>query len=701
MNKIKSWIKNNSEYLGGLLLATVPAVLFISLFAFNSLSMQEGWYQIYAKWVNNGLLPYKDFHLVVTPFSLMIYSLIYKVFGPNLYSFHFMGLLSKTILLGCAYHLFSYVFPKKYAAFSVLFGAIILVSIIYDNGILTYNDIIITISILDVILFYKFVNCLENNDKNALKFTIILGLMLGITMLFKQTFGVLMLFSTSVLMFLFCQKLRDIKEAFRYISVSIVSFLMVLCGFLLFAQWKHMLIPFINDTFLKSTSAKGNLLQMLFLHFSSIPSRNLLWIFYVSIFLIVAMYFLTKRYGVSGVNTKNVPNAVFYPVSLITAVAGIYIGYFCVKTGVISNVLMKTVSINMFFVDLGVFPIIFVTVAAFFLFCKFLSEKEYNSQFGKYFILFAYTFVFSYSWSISTSLPNLHTFNYVLLMACLLSYNTKFNNIKNGFLYLFICFCMFLGATMKTISPCLWHSWQSASIVDNLKESENIPVLKGLKIPKNEIEIYDKVRAISDKYTTPDDKIFVYMNNQLFYYLLDREPITGNVSNYWDVCSDEMAESDAKILQNNPPKLIVYMQFPMSIIGMHESIFREGKHAKQRLIDKQILNMLAKNEYKEVAVFNAFIPNYEKYFTDKNKLNEYLLLKNRLNKIVATMVYKNEQDELNQYDRKYEYDDVSEKLRDMESEIAIKERFKIKRTTIPNGYTMKVLVRSDVYNSKN
>lgn len=701
MNKIKLWLKNNREYLWGLLLATVPAVFFISLFAFNSLSMQEGWYQIYAKWVNNGLLPYKDFHLVVTPFSLMIYSMIYKFFGPNLYSFHFMGLLSKTLLLGCAYHLFTYVFPKKYAAFSVLFGAIILVSIIYDNGILTYNDIIITISILDVILFYKFINCVENDNNNGLKFSIILGFMLGITMLFKQTFGVLMLFSTSVLMFLFVQKLKNIKDAIKYISVSFVSFLIIICGFLLFAQCKHMLIPFVNDTFLKSTSAKGNLLQMLFLHFTSIPSGNLLWIFYVSVFVLVAMYFITKRYGVSGVNTKNVPNAIFYPVSLVIAVAGVYIGYFCVKTGIISNVLKKTFEINQFFIDLGIFPIIFVTVAAFFLFCKFISEKEYNSQFGKYFILFAYTFVFSYSWSISTSLPNLHTFNYVLLMACLLTYNTKFNNIKNGLLYLFICFCMFLGATMKTISPCVWHSWQSASIVDDLKESEKIPVLKGLKIPKGEIEIYDKVRVISDKYTTPNDKIFVYMNNQLFYYLLDREPITGNVSNYWDVCSDEMAENDAKILQNNPPKLIVYMQFPMSIIGMHETIFREGKYAKQRLIDKQILSMLANNQYKEVAVFNAFIPDFEKHITDKNKLKEYQLLKNKLKKISVGMVYENVQEELNHFDKKYEYDEIIEKIRNIETEISIKERFKIKRTTIPNGYTMKVLVRSDVYNSKN
>lgn len=260
---------------------------------------------------------------------------------------------------------------------------------------------------------------------------------------------------------------------------------------------------------------------------------------------------------------------------------------------------------------------------------------------------------------------------------------------------------MFLGATMKTISPCVWHSWQSASIVDDLKESEKIPVLKGLKIPKGEIEIYDKVRVISDKYTTPNDKIFVYMNNQLFYYLLDREPITGNVSNYWDVCSDEMAENDAKILQNNPPKLIVYMQFPMSIIGMHETIFREGKYAKQRLIDKQILSMLANNQYKEVAVFNAFIPDFEKHITDKNKLKEYQLLKNKLKKISVGMVYENVQEELNHFDKKYEYDEIIEKIRNIETEISIKERFKIKRTTIPNGYTMKVLVRSDVYNSKN
>ena len=78
-------MKNNKNYILELILIFIVTILF-NLFI-NGLTNDEVWNYGFAYNFSNGLIPYKDFNMIITP----LFPLIMSIFGRNIVVYHILN----------------------------------------------------------------------------------------------------------------------------------------------------------------------------------------------------------------------------------------------------------------------------------------------------------------------------------------------------------------------------------------------------------------------------------------------------------------------------------------------------------------------------------------------------------------------------------------------------------------------------------
>ncbi len=145
--------------------------LFI-LFLFWNLIVQrvvldEVWNYGFSVSMYKGLLPYRDFNMVITPFFNFLFSIPFHLFGSNILVFHIEQALMLAIM---SFFLFKLLDKKAWLVIMILFFPM---SIIYPS----YNCFCL---FLTIFLIY-----LEKNNKNDY----LIGLLIGLAILSKQSVG--------------------------------------------------------------------------------------------------------------------------------------------------------------------------------------------------------------------------------------------------------------------------------------------------------------------------------------------------------------------------------------------------------------------------------------------------------------------------------------------------------------------------------
>ena len=150
-------------------------IFFIFLFfnlILSPLNLDEIWSYGFTNNIYSGLIPYKDFNMVITPFYPFIMSLLFHVFGNSMLFFH----IENSILIT----FFLYICEKliKEKSYIILPLLIFPLNITFPN----YNFLLLFLFIL---LIY-----LEKNNKNDY----LIGIVLSFIFLTKQTVGIPILF---------------------------------------------------------------------------------------------------------------------------------------------------------------------------------------------------------------------------------------------------------------------------------------------------------------------------------------------------------------------------------------------------------------------------------------------------------------------------------------------------------------------------
>ena len=166
-----------------------------------------------------------------------------------------------------------------------------------------------------------------------------------------------------------------------------------------------------------------------------------------------------------------------------------------------------------------------------------------------------------------------------------------------------VCLIVFTSTFQKLQTPYYWWGWFEYGHTESVET--RIPAFKGFKLSSNNAEIYERLYSDIMENTKPDDKIFTYPHIVSLNYITGRLQPTFAAVHYFDVTPDSIAIADARRLQQNPPKMMIVLQFPEDAYDFHEINFRSGGKSGQREIDKVINDLIYIQKYKIIDTFKT------------------------------------------------------------------------------------------------
>lgn len=198
--------------------------IFFIILIFNllcsPLNLDEVWNYGFANNLYRGLVPYLDFNMVITPFYPFLMSLLFYIFGSSMIVFHVANAI---ILTGCFVLLEKMYHDKMWIFFFFLFFPVNISAPNYSLFLL----------VIVVSLFY-----LEKNFVNAKGDVVhyFIGILLGISVLTKQTVGVFLLLPTIIFFW------KDKKVLLK----RILGFLLPIFVFVIYLLINKNFLAFLN-----------------------------------------------------------------------------------------------------------------------------------------------------------------------------------------------------------------------------------------------------------------------------------------------------------------------------------------------------------------------------------------------------------------------------------------------------------------------
>jgi hypothetical protein len=157
-------------------------------------------------------------------------------------------------------------------------------------------------------------------------------------------------------------------------------------------------------------------------------------------------------------------------------------------------------------------------------------------------------------------------------------------------------------ACLKLDDPLSWHGWTEQP-ADQARYRSRHPLLRGLVLPWETANLFDRVTAIIERHTRPGDTIFAYPFMPVFYYLSGRDPVTFAYNHYYDVCADKYVREDIRRLLERPPAVLIITEFPREAVANDEEWLRGGRGSGQSEMEAALAQLT--REYRLVATLDG------------------------------------------------------------------------------------------------
>ncbi len=618
----KTWFKNNKEDIFAVFVMSFIIIAILSSYTFNTLAPQEGWYSIYARNIlQDGLVPYKDFFLVVPPIFLYICTAWQAIFGDNFIVFHYLNFIFQIVCAISLYYLFKQIFNRQIAFFTGIFITVFKMLSRYDNGVSSYNTLSIVFMALLTLFTIKQVDFIDTYKKISKKWLWFTGCIFAFSFLNKQTNGALTIIASCLVLTTVTYKVLGFKQTIsHFLKLFIISMLFVFV--LLFPLLINGALPFMADSLFNATS-KGSIIALL-MKFLLLPCPFYYWPFYLTVFIV---FFVVLFKGYKFVYDQKMIKFSNYLINFVLIFLAIFL--LCLKN-VFPNLDESWILIAF---PVGFFSCILIL-------CYLLYKGIWTKKRVSLIVILIAFFFSSLADSMSHSL--FYPQFFILLTGILLSWKwNKYNKIKNAVLFLFSA-CLFIQIfVVKLNLPMSFWGWRSGSVYGEL-ETSFIPRLKGMKIPVEEKNMYEEIYNIVHKYTSEDDTILAFNNNQIFYDLTERKPYTQYVSLYHDVSPSNQPLEVLEQMKNELPKMIIFLRFSDKMEETNALFFRGlNKISGQKKLRDFITDLQKEEQYITVQMYKRIgsvdidsIPNDLRPLL--NKLNQPITVEEK-NKVLNSL----------------------------------------------------------------
>lgn len=336
--QLLKWIKSN--YFNILLFIVICLIISPVILSKPLNNLDEVWIYNFAKNIADGLVPYRDFNLVITPLIAFIGGLFLKLFGNELIVMRILAILLISFIFFMTYQILNKLKVNKYYNFAFLLLSFLLLK---EYICIDYNFAILAIIL--ILIYLSFNNTFFNSKKG--KF--IIGFLGGLCILFKQSTGSIVAFISIFYPILFIKNKLDFKNYIKNSLIQISGILIPVIFLLIYLLINHAVWDFIDYTILGIKTFTN-----------SIPYTKLLTSSNLTIKLLsklTPIFILLIGFGLWKKKTTKLYGFYFYSIS--------------------SLVVIFPISDNIHFL-IGIFPILILFCYLLFYFMKWIIHKIKN-----------------------------------------------------------------------------------------------------------------------------------------------------------------------------------------------------------------------------------------------------------------------------------------------------------------------------------
>ena len=284
LKKITYWCKLHHHSIFvfiGILIFTLPIILSRPL---NNLD--EIWNYNFARNTANGLIPYKDFNMVMTPLLPLIASVFLNIFGNELIVMRFLAILLISFIYFMIYKILKYLKVKTIFNLLFLFSLFLLLK---DYICIDYNFAILFITLIIIYLELK------NYDKNNNNlFYFFIGLICGSCILLKQSTGSIIAIASIIYPIFIIKNKLDFKIYLKTTFIKICGILIPIILLIIYLLLNNALYDFIDYAILGISTFNNSIPYVKLIKSENIVIKMLSILFPIFI-LITTIYIFIKR----------------------------------------------------------------------------------------------------------------------------------------------------------------------------------------------------------------------------------------------------------------------------------------------------------------------------------------------------------------------------------------------------------------------
>lgn len=693
MKKEIKFLKNKKLIYGCILALAI--ILYNFIWLNKTFTLSEGWTKVYLSLIENGKLPYRDYYYFLPPINLLTDFVFWKLSFGYFFIFRLFRLAERILIAELIYNLVSKKFSYYISAIICFIATVLASANVYD----LVGDFNQTVQLLIIVLVYCVIGYYKSDDnKKRNVYGIAIGIVGGLMFCTKQTVvvasGIVFML---IVIFLAISKIE--KNIWKLIGRIIIGAAIPISILLAYLVFTHSLTEFVNQVFLNAGS-KGSLFDVLVKsQVNMIKARLSTFVALILIFVSkwinnntdmehrkkgiiskicigIAVFLIGAYYGGTIWNALLADIHSGHIIILLLSIAIILTTKWKEKKGKIffglagmASFVLLILNINgmteklypnaVFDLMMEIVCVLHIYLLCWVVFCilEYIFKKKKCDVFQ--FILVGGALASGYTTSMATgvssvssitafiSIPAFFIIERSMFLETRSGENVNDNNeisLFSGKLIEIISLIIFtICLSQKLVCSYSWWGDTEASYWDKTEKSK-VKELRGFRFSKEEIKRYDGITDLISRYTDEDSVIFSFPYAKVYNIFLDNYNMVGMAPVlFYDVCSDDIAINDAKLLRKNEPDIVIWLDIP-SCMEVHEALFRGGEKLGQREIQKWF-SEVKDTKYTLIGqVGDLFV-----YKLNDGKAVDYTYIERRT-KINETAVYVEEDAEIHEFE---------------------------------------------------
>ena len=207
-------------------------------------NLDELWNYNFARNIADGLLPYKDFNMVITPLLSIICGIVLKLTFNELLVMRILAVCLITAILYVTYKIFRILKINQYISNILIIGIYLLM---YKYFCIDYNFGALLIILITIYCELKSVSKKRDLFKSN-KNDFLLGILVGSCILFKQTIG---LFTSVIFIFyklLHATNKEEFKKVFKIVILRLLGVMIPVVMFVIYLTVNNIWYEFLDYT---------------------------------------------------------------------------------------------------------------------------------------------------------------------------------------------------------------------------------------------------------------------------------------------------------------------------------------------------------------------------------------------------------------------------------------------------------------------